>query len=148
MVLHFILDLTDIITYYVYFFIANGLPSTAMPKVTFHRFVTILNWTSQHFTWVANAEIGYTIMVTLGSNPTTGFTWPDIAQISNQEIVKQTDHKFVSPDQTAVPGASGKDVWTFKALKTGPTTISMDYSQPWADGEKAEWTFIATIIVK
>ena len=102
----------------------------------------------QHFNWVANAEIGYTIMVTLGSNPTTGFTWPDIAQISNQEIVKQTDHKFVSPDQTAVPGASGKDMWTFKALKTGTTTVSMDYSQPWEDGEKAEWTFIATIIVK
>ena len=102
----------------------------------------------QHFTWAANTDIGDTIIVTLGSNPTTGFTWPDIAQISNQDIVKQTDHKFVSPGQTAVPGASGKDVWTFKALKTGTTTISMDYSQPWEGGEKAEWTFIATIIVK
>ncbi|MFC1893683.1 protease inhibitor I42 family protein [Chloroflexota bacterium] len=102
----------------------------------------------QHFTWAANTDIGDTIIVKVGSNPTTGFTWPDIVQISNQDIVRQTDHKFVSPGQTAVPGASGKDVWTFKALKTGTTTISMGYSKPWEGGEKSEWTFIATIIVK
>ena len=112
-------------------------------KIPYEDFVE-----NQHFTWAVNVDIGDTIMVTLGSNPTTGFTWPDIAQISNHEIVKQTDHNFVSPGQTAVLGASGNDVWTFKALNTGTTIISMDYSQPWEDGEKAEWTFIATIIVK
>ncbi len=102
----------------------------------------------QHFTWAVNVDIGDTIMVTLGSNPTTGFIWPDIAQINNQKIVKQTDHNFVTPGQTAVTGASGNDVWTFMAFKTGTTIISMDYSQPWEGGEKAEWTFIATITVR
>ena len=117
--------------------------STVSLKIPYEDFLE-----DQHFTWAANADIGDTIMVTLGSNPATGFTWPDIAQISNHEIVKQTDHNFVSPGQTAVLGASGNDVWTFKALKTGTTIISMDYSQPLEGGQKAEWTFIATIIVK
>ncbi|UCC16991.1 MAG: protease inhibitor I42 family protein [Dehalococcoidales bacterium] len=102
----------------------------------------------KHFTWAVNTDIGDTITVTLGSNPTTGFTWPDIAQISNQDIVKQTDHKFISPEKTAVPDSSGKDMWTFKAKKTGTTTISMNYSLPWDGGEKSKWTFIATIIVR
>lgn len=102
----------------------------------------------EHFNWVANADVGDTVVVTLGSNPTTGFKWPDIAQISNEGILKQTDHKFVSPEQTGVVGASGKDIWMFKAIKKGTTTISMDYSRPGEGGEKGEWTFRATITVE
>jgi len=78
------------------------------------------------------------VVVTLGSNPTTGIEWPDMAQIGNKEILQQT----------GVVGASGKDVWTFKALKKGMTTISMDYSRPWETIEKAEWVFKATITVE
>jgi len=102
----------------------------------------------QHFTWEANADIGDTIVVTLGSNPTTGFTWPDIAQIGNKEILKQVDHTFIPPENTGIVGSSGKDVWIFKAQKKGMTTISMDYSRPWEGGEKGEWTFKATINVE
>ena len=102
----------------------------------------------KHFTWVANADVGDTIAVTLGSNPATGFKWPDIAQISDSAILKQLDHKFVSPDQKGIAGASGKDVWMFKAIEKGTTDISMEYSRPWEGGEKGEWTFIATITVE
>lgn len=73
----------------------------------------------QHFTWAVNAEVGQTIVVTLGSNPTTGFTWPDTAQISNQKIVKQIDHNYISPQGNTAAGVSGKDVWTFKATEEG-----------------------------
>ena len=92
----------------------------------------------KYFTWVANADVGDKVVVTLGSNPTAGFEWPDMAQIGNKEILQQT----------GVVGASGKDVWTFKALKKGTTTISMDYSRPWETIEKAEWVFKATITVE
>lgn len=102
----------------------------------------------KHFNWIADADVGDTVVATLGSNPTTGFKWPDIAQISNEEIVKQTEHRYVAPQETGVVGASGKDIWTFKTLKKGTTTISMDYSRPWEGGEKGEWTFIATITVE
>jgi inhibitor of cysteine peptidase len=98
--------------------------------------------------WIANAGIGDTIVVTLGSNPTTGFEWSGAAQISNLEILKQVDHKFAPAEQTGALGTSGKDVWTFKTLKVGTTEISMDYSRPWEGGEKEEWTFVATITVE
>ena len=102
----------------------------------------------QHFDWTANVDYGDTVVITLGSNPTTGFTWPDIVQIGDQEILKQVSHEFIPPEQTGTVGSSGKDKWTFKTLNKGTTSIVMEYSQPWDGGEKATWTFRALITVK
>ena len=90
---------------------------------------------------------GDTLVVTLGSNPTTGFRWSESAQISDQTILKQTGHEFVPPEGT-VPGAGGQEEWTFKALKAGTATVSMEYSRPWEGGEKGEWTFSLAVTVK
>jgi len=102
----------------------------------------------KHFDWVANVDYGDTVVITIGSNPTTGFTWPDIAQIGDQDILKQISHEFTPSQQTGAVGSSGKDTWTFKTLKKGTTSIAMEYSQPWDGGEKATWTFRALITVK
>jgi len=90
---------------------------------------------------------GNTFTVTLCSNATTGFQWSESAQISDQTVVQQTSHEFVSPGNTGVVGASGNEVWTFKALKKGTSTITMDYSRPWEGGEKGVWTFNLTVTV-
>ena len=95
-----------------------------------------------------SADVGDTVRVILCSNPATGFKWPEIARIGNQDILKQTDHQSVSPEETGVVGASGKDVWTFKVLKKGTTTVSMDRRRSWEEGEKAEWSFVATITIR
>jgi inhibitor of cysteine peptidase len=96
-------------------------------------------------------SVGSSVTVALCSNPTTGFQWGQ-AQIADQTVVVETDHKFVEPGQAAngepLMGAPGQDVWTFKALKKGSSTVSMEYSRPWEGGEKAEWTFNLTITVK
>jgi len=91
------------------------------------------------------------LTVTLCSNPTTGFQWSESAQISDQTVLQQTGHQFVSPESEPPPlppGTPGQEVWTFKALKEGTSTISMEYSRPWEGGEKAEWTFDLTVTVK
>jgi len=107
----------------------------------------------QHFTWEVEVNAGDEVTVTLCSNPTTGFQWTELAQISNETVLKQTDHKFVPPpkgagDTPPPPGTPGEEVWTFKALKKGESTISIEYSQPWEGGLKGEWTFLATVTVK
>jgi len=91
---------------------------------------------------------GDSFTVTLCSNPTTGFTWPESAQISDQTVLQQTAHEFISPGEEGLVGAAGEDVWTFKALKKGTSTISTDYSRPWEGGEKGVWTFSLTVVVK
>jgi len=92
---------------------------------------------------------GGTVTVILGSNQTTGFQWSEHAQIGDTTILEQTSHKYVSPEvDTQVVGAAGKEEWIFKALKSGTTTVTMEYSRPWEGGEKGVWKFNLTITVK
>ena len=88
-----------------------------------------------------------TFTVNLCSNASTGFRWLDSANISDQTIVKQIDHKNVAPSK-AMPGAPGKQVWTFKALKKGTVQITNEYSQPWSGGQKSAWNLTLDIMVK
>ena len=100
-----------------------------------------------HMSQQINVAAGNTFTVTLCSNATTGFEWSESAQISDTTVVQQTGHEFVAPE-TSLVGAPGNEVWTFKALKKGTSTISMEYSRPWEGGEKGEWTFNLTVVVK
>jgi len=92
---------------------------------------------------------GDTVTVILGSNQTTGFQWSEQAQIGDITILEQTNHKYISPEAgTQTVGAAGKEEWTFKALKSGTTTVAMEYSRPWEGGEKWVWKFNLTVEVK
>ena len=102
----------------------------------------------QHISKQMEVAAGNTFTVTLCSNATTGFQWSESAQISDQTVVQQTGHEFVSPENTGVVGAPGNEVWTFKALKKGTSTIIMDYGRPWEGGEKGVWTFNLAVVVK
>jgi inhibitor of cysteine peptidase len=103
---------------------------------------------NNHITKEVQVASGNSFTVTLCSNPTTGFQWSETAQISDQTVLQQIDHKFVSAEETGVVGAPGQEVWTFKALKKGTTSLSLEYSQPWEGGGKGEWTFNLTVVVK
>ena len=90
------------------------------------------------------------LVVTLCSNPTTGFQWFEKAQISDITVLEQKDHKLIVPESEAPPspGTPGQEVWTFKTLKEGSGTIFFEYSRPWEGGEKGEWTCTVDVIVK
>lgn len=104
----------------------------------------------RHISKEVEVAVGKSFTVALCSNPSTGFQWTEIAQISDQTIVQQTDHKFISPESEPPPppGTPGQEIWTFKALKKGTTEVTMEYSRPWEGGEKGEWTFKLTVIIK
>ena len=102
----------------------------------------------QHIIKEVEVPINGFLTVILCSNPTTGFRWSESAQISDQAVLEQIDHVFVPPEAENIVGGAGKEVWTFKALKEGNSTISMEYSRPWEGGEKGEWTFDLTVVVK
>ena len=102
----------------------------------------------KHITWEVKVNTGDSVVVTLCSNPTTGFRWSELAQISNQTVLQQTDHRYEPAEQKNIVGGAGQEVWTFKALNKGTTTVSMEYSRPGEGGEKGHWTFVATITVE
>jgi inhibitor of cysteine peptidase len=103
-----------------------------------------------HISKEVAVAVGGTVTVTLCSNPSTGFIWSETAQISDQSVLQQTDHKLVMPESEPPPppGTPGQEVWTFQALNKGTSTVSMEYSRPWEGGEKGEWTFQLTVTVK
>jgi predicted secreted protein len=89
---------------------------------------------------------GDSIVVTLWSNKTTGYSWSESATISNPGVLQQTNHEYVAPE-TGLMGAAGKEVWTFKASKAGTCEVSMNYSQPWEGGQKNTYRFLLTVTV-
>jgi len=131
----------------------NGVRSINM-EITYDEFLT-----QQHAaktveltypgSLTKTVELTYpgSLIVTLGSNPTTGFQWAANPTISDPTVIQQYEHNFVSATSTAA-GAPGKDVWTFKPRKAGTTVISFDYSRPWKGGEKGQWTLELTLVVK
>ena len=90
--------------------------------------------------------VGGSLTVTLESNATTGYSW-ELKEIGDTNILQKTDNKYVAPT-SGLMGAGGKEVWNFKALKAGKTTLSMEYSQPWAGGQKDAKSFNLTVVVK
>jgi inhibitor of cysteine peptidase len=104
---------------------------------------------SQHMSREVEVPVGASLKVTLCANPTTGFEWEE-ASISDPAVLEQVGREFVGPESEPPPppGTPGQEVWTFKTLKTGESTMSVDYSRPWEGGEKGEWSFVLTAAVK
>ena len=101
----------------------------------------------KHISNKVQVGVGNIIKVTLCSNPTTGFQWSEIAEISAPGVLEQVKHEFVPLEQTGMTGVAGKTVWTFRALEKGTGTVSMEYSQPWEGGLKKEWTYVLTVTI-
>jgi predicted secreted protein len=101
-----------------------------------------------HIDVVMHAVVGEELTVTLGSNPTTGYQWSEVAEISDENVIKQISHKFVGPGIDKPPGTPGEEVWTFKGLKKGTTTILLEYSRPWIEEDIGDWTVSITATIK
>ena len=126
---------------------SNPHPAETTVDVTCDEFMA-----RQHISREVEVPLNGQMVITLCSNPSTGFQWSETAQIVDQTIMEQLVHEFVSPeangDKTPAPGTPGEQTWTFKAVGKGTTQVSMEYSRPWKGGEKGEWTFVLTVIVK
>jgi inhibitor of cysteine peptidase len=120
----------------------SATPKEASVQVSTDDFMNQKNISQQ-----VDVPNGGSLTVTLGSNPTTGFKWSEEAQVSDSAVLKQMEHKYVAPDGKLM-GAAGDEVWTFKALKKGVATVTLEYSRPWEGGEKGEWTYTLTVTVK
>ena len=106
----------------------------------------------QHFSKEVEVAVDGSLTIALYSCPSEGRQWSE-AEISDQTVLQQTDHKFVMPeaegDMPPPPGTPGQEVWTFRALKEGKSTISMEYTHPWEGGEEEPMlTFVLTVVVK
>ena len=92
-----------------------------------------------------NAAPNQTIVIILDSNPTTGFKW---------NLITGPDAKileFVSSDYQAVgtpiPGCGGREMWNFKTIAAGTTTLKLQCFRPF-DVKTIGGEFKLTVQVK
>jgi len=83
--------------------------------------------------------------VILCSNASTGFAW-EVPTWTGDPSVELVQLGKDAP-ATALPGAAGTTVFTFRATAAGTTRIEFVYSQPWAGGMKGTWRLAVTVTV-
>ena len=71
-----------------------------------------------------------------------------IREITDETVLEEESHAYVATESEAMVGADGKEVWTFKALKEGESTIIMEYRRPWEQEVEPDKVFILTVVVK
>jgi len=76
---------------------------------------------------------GDLLFVSLTSNPSTGFSW-GITDVNGSVLFQVAEATYIAPEPTDPPteGASGKELFRFKALNSGTTSLKMVYKQPWS----------------
>ena len=81
-------------------------------------------------------ELGKLLVVTLESNPSTGYQWELVE--NNDSVLKQFGQKEYKPPETSNPrvvGAGGWEIFRFKAISAGQTTLELVYHRSWEDAE-------------
>jgi inhibitor of cysteine peptidase len=89
---------------------------------------------------------GDSLIVTLDSNPSTGFAW-SISGITDEDVADDVSNEYQGSD-SGMMGAGGQEIWTFEARDEGSSTIEMQYSRSWETGVEPAATFNVTVVVK
>ncbi len=93
-------------------------------------------------------EQGQILVVTLESNPTTGYSWEQVE--SQDSILLQTDEAEFKPSDTGEPplvGAGGWEIFRFEAIGAGQMTLQLVYRRSWEEGVEPINTFSIEVVV-
>ena len=91
--------------------------------------------------------VGGSLVINLECNPKIGLEWV-LKNISDQTVLKLVNQKFKPPESGDASGSNGQEIWSFRTLGKGMSTIFMEYRQPWQKQFPPENTFDLTVIVK
>ena len=79
-------------------------------------------------TQLITATAGETFDIVLPSNPSTGYHWEILPEL-DETIVEFVAQNYIA-EQPVAPGSGGMDVWTFRAVNPGNTTVVLGYYPP------------------
>lgn len=113
-----------------------NFPSEMIPECTNQPTI------SQENAEILEASQGGTFSISLDSNPSTGYSWQ---AKYDQEYFELVEQKFETSSDLI--GAGGKEIFTFKALKSGEKFIDFDYLRTW-EKDKVEKSAVYKILIK
>ena len=79
-------------------------------------------------TQLITVTAGETFDIVLPSNSSTGYRWDIIPEL-DINIVEFIGQDYIA-EQQVMHGSGGVDVWTFRAVNPGDTTIALGYYPP------------------
>ena len=81
------------------------------------------------------------------SNPTTGYHWEIVGEL-DKNVVEFVSKDYKSTSDPNLAGGGGVDIWVFKAVGAGETTVTLGYSPPSNTPVDPEQTKTFTVKVK
>lgn len=95
----------------------------------------------------AQLSKGQMLILTLPSNPTTGFRW-QVQNPASNVLRSLGPEVYSSAEQMDMVGSAGQSVWRYKAMEAGTGRLLMIYQQPWAPEVTPQATFDCPITVR
>lgn len=97
-------------------------------------------------TAVIEVNAGGEFVISLDSNPTTGYSW-DFSRPPDPGVVELLDASYLPSGERRV-GAGGRQVWTFRATGPGEAVIELAYFRSWEKGTAPARKAVFTVIVR
>ena len=79
-------------------------------------------------TQLMTVRVGETFNLVVPSNPSTGYHWDIIPELDENIVVFAEQNYFA--EKPVIPGSGGMEVWTFRAVSAGDTTVVLGYYPP------------------
>jgi predicted secreted protein len=87
-------------------------------------------------TQLITVKAGETFDLVVPSNSSTGYRWNIIPEL-DENTVQFVEQNYMA-EQPILPGSGGVDVWTFRAVNAGDTTVVLGYYPPGNDTNPEE----------
>jgi predicted secreted protein len=84
---------------------------------------------------------GFTFIITLKSNPTSGYAW---VPSFDESFISLLSHKF-RPNSSVV-GSPGDVIFKFQAIRLGATRLKMSYKRNWEENPIDHVVYVVNII--
>ena len=91
-------------------------------------------------------EVDQTLVISLESNPTTGFSW-ELIEFEDPILQSMGEAEFQPSESNEVVGAGGTEIFRFKTVGKGQTTLTLVYRRPWEEGVDPIETFRLNVTV-
>ncbi|MDH4583152.1 peptidase inhibitor I42 [Pseudomonas sp. BN415] len=90
---------------------------------------------------------GQPLVLTLPSNPTTGFRWV-VRDAATNVLQSLGPEVYSTPEDAGLVGSAGQSTWRFKASQPGEGRLHLDYQRPWENDVAPAESFDCQISVK
>ncbi|HSL42258.1 MAG TPA: protease inhibitor I42 family protein [Anaerolineales bacterium] len=118
--------------------LAGCATSSPTPSATLPPTVETPNTLSEptDHTQLITVKAGETFDLVVPSNPSTGYHW-EILPALDENMLELIAQDYIA-EEPVLAGSGGVDVWTFRAVDAGDTTIVLGYFAPGSETSPEE----------